>query len=80
MLKETKELQNKTAQLETEVKNLKEKLECAVAYIWSLREEVELKEKAEAQEDFNKLVEELNREHPVPKEAKTSQKIIPTEE
>ena len=40
-------------------------------------EELELKEKAEAQEDFNKLVDEINKEHPTPKEAKTSQKIKP---
>jgi len=66
---------DRTAQLETEVKDLKEKLECAVAYIWTLRDEVEQQEKLEAQEDFNKLVEEINKEHPVPKKAKTSQKI-----
>ena len=42
-------------------------------------EELELKEKAEAQQNFNKLVDEINKTHPIPKEAKTSQKIIPTE-
>ena len=31
----------------------------------SLTEELELKEKAEAEEDFQKLVEEVNKEHPI---------------
>ncbi len=63
---------DRTTQLEEEVTDLKEKLECAVAYIWTLREEVELKEKAEAEEDFHKLVEEINKEHPIPKATKST--------
>ena len=43
-------------------------------------EELELKEKADAQQNFNKLVEWVNKTHPIPEKAKTSQKIIPTEE
>ena len=65
------------AQSKADVADLKEKLECAVAYISSLRDETELREKAEAQENFNKLVEEINKEHPIAKEAKTSKKITP---
>ena len=65
----------RTLSLEDEVKDLKEQFKSAVNYIKSLRDETELREKAEAQEDFNKLVEEINKEHPTPKEAKTSQKI-----
>lgn len=61
----------KTAQLENEIKELKEQLECAVNYIWSLKAEIEEKEKAEAEEDFRKLVEEINKEHPIPKKVKS---------
>jgi len=66
----TKGVANKTERLESQVEELKSQLECAVAYIWSLREEVELKEKAEAEEDFHKLVEEINREYPIAKKLK----------
>ncbi len=62
---------NRTTELETEVKDLKEKLECAVAYLWSLKAEVEEKEKAEAEEDFHKLIDEINKTHPIPKATKS---------
>ena len=76
MEKGTMLIVDETNQLKNEVKDLKEKLECAVAYISSMRAETELKERTEAEENFQKLVEEINKEHPIPKEAKTSQKIL----
>ena len=68
---EVDSLRDELAQSKADVKDLKEKLEYAVHYIWALRDEAELREKAEAQEDFNKLVEELNKEHPIPKNVKS---------
>jgi len=65
---------DKTDQLEAEVKDLKEKLECAVAYIYSLRDEVELSKKREAQEEFYKLCEEINKEHPLAEKPKSISK------
>lgn len=62
-----KAITDRTTELEAEVKDLKEKLECAAYYIWTLREEVELKQKAEAEEDFKQLIDELNKTHPIPK-------------
>ena len=61
------------AQSKVEVNDLKEKLECAVNYLSSMRAETELREKTEAEENFQKLVEEVNKEHQVPK-AETSKK------
>ncbi len=70
----------KNFKMETEIEKLKEQLKSAVNYIKSLTEELELKEKAEAEEDFHKLVEEVNRENPIPEKAETKQKIKPVED
>lgn len=57
--------------LKAEVAELKEQLKCATAYIWSLKEEVELKQKAEAEKDFIEMVNRINKEKPIPKKVKS---------
>ena len=67
ILVEREEMKEQLSQTVSEVKELKEKLECAVNYIWSLRDEIENRDKTEAETDFKQLVEEINKEHPIPK-------------
>jgi hypothetical protein len=55
----------RTLKLEDEVKELKDQLKCAANYIWFLKDKIELKEKAEAEKDFKKLIAEINKEHPI---------------
>jgi len=73
------EMKEQLEKTKNEVKELKGQLECAVNYIWSLKAEIEEKEKAEAEEDFRELVEEVNKEHPIAEKAKTKQKIVTVE-
>lgn len=68
----TKGVADKTTRLENEVKELTEKLECAVNYIWHLKGELELRDKTEAEEEFRKMVEEINKEQPVTQKSKKS--------
>jgi integrase len=57
--------------MKAEIAKLKSQLEIAVLYINSLEfEQKERKLNKEAQEDFNNLVAELNKTHPVPKKVK----------
>jgi integrase/regulator of replication initiation timing len=65
------ELVTETKMLKAEVQSLKRQLEIAVLYINSLELEAkEQTEKQEAQRDFNNLVDELNKTHPVPTKKK----------
>jgi hypothetical protein len=59
-------LRDGLAESKAEISELKEQLKCAANYIWFLKERIELKEKAEAEEDFKQLVKELNKEYPIP--------------
>jgi integrase len=53
--------------LKAEVNDLKEKLTNALTYINVLIEEKDQAQRREAQNDFNKLIDELNKTNPVPK-------------
>jgi len=71
ILVEKEEMKEKLNKTESQIKELKEQLECAVNYIWSLKAEIEEKEKAEAEEDFKQLIDEINKEHPILKKVKS---------
>jgi len=71
ILVEKEEMKEKLNKTESQVKELTEKLECAVNYIWTLQAEIEEKEKLEAQENFNKLIDEINKTHPILKKVKS---------
>jgi integrase len=67
----TQRLENKAESLEAKVEELSSQLKRAVKYISQLTEEIENRNKLEAQEDFNKLVAEIDKEHPIPKKVKS---------
>jgi integrase len=57
--------------LNDQIKTQQSQLARAIRYISQLTEEIENRDKTEAEEDFRKLVEEITKEYPVPKKVKS---------
>jgi integrase len=81
MTKEVNELKDdftkysrRTMKLEDEVKNLSKQLQRAIRYISTLTEEIDKRDRLEAQEDFHKLIEDINKEKPVSKKPTMEQR------
>jgi hypothetical protein len=67
LVKKDQQLEAKIETLKEQVKNQQSQLARAIRYISQLTEEIELRDKAEAEEDFKQLIAELNKTHPIPR-------------
>jgi len=64
---ETKQLKKEMVELIGLVNEQQGQLKSAIRYISELRQEIYDRDRLEAEEDFHKLVEEVNKTHPIPK-------------